>query len=579
MILNQQLRGLLSGLERKERRNSLEKTRVLQGMLQKTSNIIIIGGCIIALIIIFFIINIIRDITKSQRYRAELEESKQFAESLLASREQFMAAITHDLRSPLTTVMGYTDLIQKTGLNDKQSHYIQQVKKSSEFILRLVNDLLDLSKLEAGKMLIEDLPFNPKKLIEDTVNNIIPAEKKKAVEIKIEVTSETNVQVKSDPFRIKQILANLLSNAWKFTEKGSIVISAALEKDFSENDVLKIAVKDSGIGISAEMQESIFEEFSQENSSIEKRFGGSGLGLAITKRLTELLKGDIELKSKQGEGSEFIIHIPVIKISEAREEVEKENPAPEKQYRKIDKKALVVDDEDGQLALTVEVTKSLGLKVDTAVNGKIALDKLTTGHYDIVLTDIQMPEMSGFELITNIRKNKDLEDLPVIALSGRKEVTKEAYEKAGFNMSLLKPYKPNELKEGVATLLKIEKTPNDKEEGPQNDNLQAESYDLRDIYEFSGRDEEAMYKIIQAFLEGSGNSLKELEEAYKKNDTDGLGKIAHRMLPMLRQMKAHALTPALIKLEKREKLSASEFKKLKDNLRKLMQDLETDITV
>ncbi len=579
MILNQQLRSLLSGLERMERKNSLEKAKVLQGMLQKTSTIIIIGGCIIAIIILFFIINILRDITRSQRYRAELEESKQFAESLLASREQFMAAITHDLRSPLTTVMGYTDLIQKTGLNDKQSHYIQQVKKSSEFILRLVNDLLDLSKLEAGKMLIEDLPFNPKKLIEDTVHNVIPAEKKKEVKIRIEVTPETNVQVQSDPFRIKQILANLISNAWKFTEKGSIVISAAMEKDFSENDVLKIGVKDSGIGISAEMQESIFEEFSQENSSIEKRFGGSGLGLAITKRLTELLKGDIEVKSKQGEGSEFIIHIPVLKRSEAREETEKEEvPLPEKEYEQINKNALIVDDEAGQLSLTVEVTKSLGLKVETAINGKLALDKLVSGHYDIVLTDIQMPELDGFGLISAIRENNELQDLPVIALSGRKEVTKEVYEKAGFDMSLLKPYKPDELREGIATLLQIEHIPKE-EEIPQNGHLKSEAYDLSDIYEFSGRDEEAMYKIIEAFLEGAGNSLRELIEAYKENNKDKLSKIAHRMLPMLRQMRADNLTNPLVKLENREQLSASEFEKFQENLRKLMQDLESDITV
>ena len=331
MILNQQLQSLLAGLEQKERENTVERAETFQNMLNKTSNIIIIGSCIILLTILYFIINIIGDITRSQRYRIQLEEAKDFAESLLASREQFMAAITHDLRSPLTTVMGYTDLIQKTELNEKQKHYLTQIKKSSEFILRLVNDLLDLSKLEAGKMLIEKLSFNPKKLIRDTVNNIIPAEKKKDVDIVIEVSEGTNVQIQSDPFRIKQILANLISNAWKFTEKGRIIIAAELKKVSDDNHILELKVKDSGIGISKEMQENIFEEFSQENSSIEKRFGGSGLGLAITKRLTQLLEGEIKLESVQGKGSEFTILIPVIKLSETREEPERKKKPLEMQ--------------------------------------------------------------------------------------------------------------------------------------------------------------------------------------------------------------------------------------------------------
>ncbi len=578
MILNQRLRNILTGMEMKERENSLERSRIFQSMLKETSDIIIIGGVIIAVIILFFIFNIIRDITRSQRYRSQLEDAKSFAESLLASREQFMAAITHDLRSPLTTVMGYTDLIQKTGLNEKQKHYIQQVKKSSEFILRLVNDLLDLSKLEAGKMLVETLPFNPRKLVEDTVHNIIPAEKKKDVKVKVEVPSGVNVQVKSDPFRIKQILANLISNAWKFTEEGSIIISADLNQINNDQYVLQFSVKDSGIGISEEMQESIFEEFSQENSSIEKRFGGSGLGLAITKRLTELLKGEIKVKSKQGEGSEFIIEIPVIKIADSEEAIEEDIFEEEAVITPLNKTALIVDDEPGQLSLTVELAKSMGLQIETAVNGKIAIQKLSEKMYDIILTDIQMPVKDGFELIKTIRDNNDWQDIPVIALSGRTDVEDRVYADAGFDNNLLKPYKPAHLKAAIAELLELEPE-QDETVASENGKYKFENYDLTEIYEFSGKDEDAMNTIIQAFLEGAVSSIQELEEAYKENDVDKYGKIAHRMLPMLRQMKATTITPTLLKMEKREKVSKKEFAKLKENLAELMQSLETETTV
>ncbi|CAL67996.1 hybrid sensor histidine kinase/response regulator [Christiangramia forsetii] len=583
LILNQQLQSLLAELELKERENSVERAEIFQNMLNKTSNIIFLGGSVILLIILYFIINIIGDVTRSQRYRVQLEEAKEFAESLLASREQFMAAITHDLRSPLTTVMGYTDLIQKTDLNEKQKHYLTQIKKSSEFILRLVNDLLDLSKLEAGKMLVEKLSFNPKNLIKDTVNNIIPAEKKKDVKIQIEVSKETNVQIQSDPFRIKQILANLISNAWKFTEKGSILIAAKLQESSTENHILEIRVKDSGIGISKEMQASIFEEFSQENSSIEKRFGGSGLGLAITKRLTELLEGKIKVNSEQGKGSEFIITIPVLKLSETREEAEKEENTEtiieENNLQTSGMRALIVDDEPGQLSLTMEVAKSMGFEIETAENGKEALDRLKNTEFDLVLTDIQMPILDGFQLIKNIRTNDDLKDLPVIALSGRTDIAKDVYRQLGFNNKLLKPYKPTELKQNIAQLLEVKYKEEVASEESHNGNLKSENYDLSDIYEFSGHDDQAMQTIIQAFLEGAGSSSLELEVAYKEGDIDKMGKLAHRMLPMLRQMKANEVIPVLIKMESKEEVKKSEFIYFQKKLKELMSSLETDITV
>lgn len=583
MILNQQLQSLLAGLEQKERETTVERAEVFQNMLNKTSNIIIIGSCIILLIILYFIINIIGDVTRSQRYRVELEEAKDFAEGLLASREQFMAAITHDLRSPLTTVMGYTDLIQKTDLNEKQKHYLTQIKKSSEFILRLVNDLLDLSKLEAGKMLIENISFNPKKLIHDTVNNIIPAEKNKNVAIKIKVSSKTNVQIKSDPFRIKQILANLISNAWKFTEEGEILIAAELKNSSNENHILEIIIKDSGIGISKEMQENIFEEFSQEDSSIEKRFGGSGLGLAISKRLTHLLKGDIKLESEQGKGSEFTILIPVIKLSETREEPERasdeENDFENAHINASGLNALIVDDEPGQLSLTVEVARSMGFNIETAENGKAGLQKLNNGDFDIVLTDIQMPIMDGFELIKTLRSRDDHKNLPVIALSGRTDIQKEMYTKAGFNNNLLKPYRPGELKRNISELLHLDYEKSGEKEKVHNRKLKSESYDLSDIYEFAGHDDDAMHTIIHAFIDGARQSMQELKSAYKKKDTDRMGKLAHRMLPMLRQMKANEVILVLMKLESREEISKPQFENFEKKICNLMTTLDTNITV
>ncbi|MFZ0491237.1 MAG: ATP-binding protein [Salegentibacter sp.] len=577
VILNQQLRKLLAQIEKEERQQSFSRAEASQQMLEDTSQIMFLAGSVSVAIILLFLILIVRDVTRSQRYRTQLEEAKNFAEGLLKSREQFTAAITHDLRSPLSTVIGYTDLMQKTTLDPKQKHYLQQMRKSSDFILHLVNDLLDLSKLEAGKMLIEKLPFNPKKLIEDTVYNSIPGNSEKNVEIVVETSEDVDTEVLSDPFRIKQIIANLVTNAYKFTEEGEIKVKVLLKKEIEDSYTLLFSVKDTGIGISKEKQEDIFEEFSQENSSIEKKYGGTGLGLSITKRLTDLLKGEISLNSSPGEGSEFIVCLPVTRLSKQESVAKKPEEKPAETPDLKGKKALVVDDEASQRTLTQELVKSLGMQCESAENGKEAFEKLNSGEYDLVLTDIQMPKMDGFGLISQIRKSPKFATLPVIALSGRTNVNAEDYSKAGFTKSLIKPYKPAELLQKISEIFKLQLKQEQKQELNRKKN--SANYDLEEIFLFSGGDQEAMQVIIKAFLESSKNNLQDMESAMEENDREEMGRIAHKMLPMLKQMKATHLVPELEKLEAHEEVPEAEINKTIAEIRKLMQELEEELTV
>lgn len=577
VILNQQLRKLLAQIEKEERQQSFSRAEASQQMLEDTSQIMFLAGSVSVAIILLFLILIVRDVTRSQRYRTQLEEAKNFAEGLLKSREQFTAAITHDLRSPLSTVIGYTDLMQKTTLDPKQKHYLQQMRKSSDFILHLVNDLLDLSKLEAGKMLIEKLPFNPKKLIEDTVYNSIPGNSEKNVEIVVETSEDVDTEVLSDPFRIKQIIANLVTNAYKFTEEGEIKVKVLLKKEIEDSYTLLFSVKDTGIGISKEKQEDIFEEFSQENSSIEKKYGGTGLGLSITKRLTDLLKGEISLNSSPGEGSEFIVCLPVTRLSKQESVAKKPEEKPAETPDLKGKKALVVDDEASQRTLTQELVKSLGMQCESAENGEEAFEKLNSGEYDLVLTDIQMPKMDGFGLISKIRKSPKFATLPVIALSGRTNVNAEDYSKAGFTKSLIKPYKPAELLQKISEIFKLQLKQEQKQELNRKKN--SANYDLEEIFLFSGGDQEAMQVIIKAFLESSKNNLQDMESAMEENDREEMGRIAHKMLPMLKQMKATHLVPELEKLEAHEEVPEAEINKTIAEIRKLMQELEEELTV
>ena len=568
--LNSQLRSLLSTIEEVERESSLAQVENSQELVKKTSRTIAILGAISFLIIIISLFMVVRDVSRSQKYRNKLEDAKQYAEALLKSREQFMATVTHDLRSPLNTVIGYSSLLQRSDLNNSQRHYLSHLKKSSDYILRLVNDLLDLSKLEAGKMLVEELTFNPKNLLEDTVDNCVPLEKSDKVVVRTKISEEVDRPIISDPFRIKQILTNLVTNACKFTEEGHVEVEAWIAKEKRANKLM-VRIADTGIGISNEKKEKIFEEFSQENIGIEKRFGGSGLGLAISKKLVELLKGSIHLESEQGVGSEFTIKIP-IKLAET---FAAPSSTPEEvMLKKADNlEVLIVDDEPSQISLLTELIKATGMKPRSSTNGEEALEMLKKGKIDLVLTDIQMPKMDGFLLLENIRNHEATRDIPVIALSGKTDVAPEEYLRRGFSGSLLKPYSSGELLSMIEKALQVSFVKKESKSSPEYNG--SRSYSLEEVNLFAGGDKKALDVILTAFIDSSRKNLEALREAQEKGDEERMAAIAHKMLPMFRQLKADPIVKKLERLEDRRiKNNEEELEKTEEAIDQLLANLE-----
>lgn len=569
--LNSQLRNLLSTIEAEERRTSLEQVSERQDIIRSTSRTMGVLGALSSAVILIFLFLVVRDVTRSQRYRKELEEAKQYAESLLKSREQFMATVTHDLRSPLNTIIGYTDLLEKTKLSRSQFHYLNHLKKSSDYILHLVDDLLDLSKLEAGKMTIENVSFNPRVLLEDTVENSVPIQKYEEVEFKVNLSQELDRMVESDPFRIKQIVTNLVTNACKFTEEGIIEINGFLEsKNLTSN--LVIQVKDTGIGISEEKKEAIFEEFSQEDSSIEKRFGGSGLGLAISKKLTELLDGSIKLESELGKGSEFTIRIPVKSVTNQEVPSSQKQKIPQKEMSRFS--VLIVDDEPAQLGLLSELIKATGMSIDLSTNGKEAVEKLEEKKFDLVLTDIQMPKMNGFELISYIRNNPKTAEIPVLALSGQANKSPEEYLQKGFSGSLLKPYNSSQLLQMIEEALQTEIN---KPTGKRENKKISSNYSLSEVALFSGGDDQALSAILDAFIESTRANISALNIEYQKASKEGVAAIAHKMLPMFRQLKAKIIVEQLEVLEQQNNSQFSiDIENLTSQIDELLVEIEED---
>ncbi|WP_324719832.1 hybrid sensor histidine kinase/response regulator [Salinimicrobium sp. HB62] len=572
--LNNRLRTLLTTLESEERMASMDQVEAWQETVEETSQIIMFLGIASLFVILTFVFLVVKDVSRSQQYRQELEAAKTYAESLLSSREQFMNTVTHDLRSPLNTMIGYTGLLEKSPLNKSQNRYLTQLKRSSDYLLRLVNDLLDLSRLEAGKMSIEELAFNPKNLIEETVENAVPPEKPRDVEVRVNIAPELDRPVITDPFRIKQILINLVNNACKFTPEGSVEVRAWLRLA-RNNPVLCIEVKDTGIGISKEQKEKVFEEFSQEDSSIEKRYGGTGLGLSISKKLTDLLEGKISLESEAGKGSTFLIEIPVEYAATNEQPTINKNPVV-KDPEKIS--VLIVDDEPAQLGLLKELIRNAGMSYRTAQNGKEALKKIRTSRPDLVLTDIQMPKMNGFELLKKIRKDPALKELPVVALSGQPDVSAADYLEKGFNGSLLKPYSSQNLLEIISDLLNLQ-LETDSPPAPAPSNSE-KNYTLTEIRNFAGEDPEAMDAILTAFIESTQSNLLALELASQKGQKKKVSAVAHKMLPMFRQLQVPHLIEKLAILEdpQGKERRAVDIPLLVKEVNDLLESLREEIT-
>jgi CheY-like chemotaxis protein/anti-sigma regulatory factor (Ser/Thr protein kinase) len=369
-------------------------------------------------------------------------------------------------------------------------------------------------------------------------------------------------------------LSNLINNAYKFTETGGITASISMKREIEDIYILTISIKDTGIGISQLKQEEIFEEFSQEHKQIEKKFGGTGLGLAIAKRIADLLKGSVKLKSEPGKGSEFTVQIPVVKLTE---KVKIPREINIKDFNLSGKNILVVDDEPSQLAMAKELIKSVGMNCDTALNGEEAFTKLEHKAYHLVVTDIQMPKMDGFNLMKAIKNDDNFSQIPVIAVSGRTNVSADTYLKAGFSGNLLKPYRPDELLLKIGEILKVKLENNTHHARIYASN--SKDYSLDEILLFAGADQKALDSILNTFINSNKINLKEIGYAQRRNDIERAAQIAHRMLPMFRQLKAGKIISKLEQLEDKEYeiLPEDEISCMLQEIEVLLTDLQKEI--
>lgn len=393
---------------------------------------------------------------KEARVAADLaaeiaDEAKRKAESAVVAKQQFLSNMSHEIRTPMTAIVGFSKVVLKTDLTDEQREYISAIKTSSDSLLVIINDILDLAKVDAGKMIFEQVPFKMEAEISTMLTVFETNFKEKNLKLIRNYDSAIPKVLLGDAVRLRQIILNLVSNAIEFTSKGNVVVGVSLLSEDEESVIVEFSVTDTGIGIPQDSLSSIFENFQQAASSTSRLYGGTGLGLAIVKQLVEQQGGTISVQSNVDEGSTFSFVLSFQKTNEVSH-VDTEITTLDPEVEKI--KVLVVEDVALNQLLMKILLDDFGFERDIADNGRDALEKLQSNSYDIILMDLQMPEMNGFETTDHIR-NKMNSKIPIIALTA--DVTAEDLSQCktvGMNDHIAKPIDEKLLYRKIIELVK-----------------------------------------------------------------------------------------------------------------------------
>lgn len=589
-IVSRRINQLLRDIEEEEVEASLAKVQKKQALLRHTSRLV--GGIAVASVgvALFFMFLIGRDVSRSRFYRLQLEKAKKMTEDLLRSREKLILTISHDIRAPLSSVIGYIELLLRRRPDERQRYFLENMKGSSDHILSLVNDLLDYQRLEAGEMEIHRVPFRAGDLLDEIYTSFKPLAEAKGLEFVLEKAGDfEGACVSGDPMRIRQVIGNLLSNAIKFTFEGRVAMRAELGRRVQPADAvgLTVVVSDSGPGIPAEEQEKIFGEFTRLSGTEEVE--GFGLGLSITRKLIWLMGGTLSLASVPGKGSDFMLRLMLEgaagepatgtdacagigrdscgngeRVGEAGPADSSDMAGAESGSREMPEGAtaadggafrpavapgkvycLLVDDDPLQLALTEELLKQSQVEVVGCTNPYKVTEYLGSRRFDTVITDIQMPGLDGYRLLGEIRRSglPGADGIPVIALSASVAREHTHYLEAGFAGFLNKPFTAGQLISLLNRLAGLHL--------PQPLETDA-ALNFSSLTAFAGEDEAASASILRTFAEETGKSIALLEAALAEADRTGAGRVSHKLIPLFTMLGANTLVQHLRLLEKND---------------------------
>ena len=555
--------SLLNSMEEKELAEGIKRvqmaTEETTTKINFISNWLTAIGLIFALIFSYFIY---LDILKAKSYREQLfltnwkaeklaskiaEEAKrkaesdtQIAENAMMAKQQFLSNMSHEIRTPMTAIIGFTKVVLKTNLSEKQKEYMNAIKTSGDSLIVLINDILDLAKVDSGKMFFEQTPFKMSESFAAILQLFEIKIQENNTELIVEYDQNIPEVLLGDPMRLRQIILNLMSNAVKFTSGGKISASVRLLNEDKKKVTLEFAITDTGIGIPEDKVATIFENFQQASTGTSKMYGGTGLGLAIAKQLIESQGGSIGVKSKIDEGSTFIFIMSFQKTNKGvKENAETQSTPSETEPKNI--KVLVVEDIALNQLLMKTLLDDFGFERDIASNGKIAIEKLQNNTYDVILMDLQMPEMDGFEATDYIRNTMKL-NIPIIALTAN--VTSADLEKCkavGMNDYISKPIEEKILYQKIVDLVKqpmLLKPNNVKDNEKLNENTDQEKEseklkctDLTYLTQRTKSNQKLLMEMITLYLEQTPPILFAMKQSVADKDWPSLYKAVHKLVP------------------------------------------------
>ena len=512
------------------------------------------------------------DITAQKQLEFELTVAREQAEQSTRSKEVFLANMSHEIRTPMNAILGMSNQLGKTPLNKKQLFYLDTINSASENLLVIINDILDLSKIEAGKLSLEKIAFEPRAVIKRAMQALNHKAEEKGLALTNSLLDERVSEVfMGDPYRLNQVMLNVLSNAIKFTEKGSVDIMLEVINSTKLNQTIQVIIKDTGIGMNDNFRENLFEKFSQEDASVTRQYGGTGLGMSICKQLIELMGGEINVTSEKGVGTSmsFLVTLPKGLV----EDLPSRDIFVADESMLAGKKILVVDDNEINRLVAATILGNYGAETVEAANGLESVEYLTNNQVDLVLMDVQMPVMNGFEAAGVIRKTIST-TLPVIALTAN--AIKGDNEKciaAGMNDYLAKPFKEEDLMKMIAGMLNTKGSLNKtKKVEVLAEEPEITYYDISEIKIISRGNEAFITKMLKMFVQQIPEHIIEMKQQFDEQQLVAVGEIAHRIKPTIDNMGIVSSKATIREIEKLGKAG-------EDNgtLLSLIQKVETDV--
>lgn len=473
-------------------------------------------------------IEIVNDITEKKKTEFRLVHAKDMAEQSAKVKEQFLANMSHEIRTPMNSIIGFTELLMRSKLNSDQQDSVSAIRQAGDNLTVIINDILDFSKIEAGKLNIEHTLFSFPEVIKTVKSLFALKAKQKNIKLIFNIDHKIPEALIGDSVRLDQVLINLVSNAMKFTSKGWIEVSAELKSIAENRCIIQFKVEDTGIGIPKDKLEMVFQSFTQASSDTTRKYGGTGLGLSIVDQLVKLMGGTLSLKSNEGTGTLFSFTLEFEKASDEDIVLINKVIAPAENVDLNGMKILLCEDNEMNQRLVQKILhKQWNADLDIAPNGKEGFELFKQNEYSIILMDMQMPEMDGFETTRRIRKYRDAKkaQVPIMAMTADAlvEERKKCFE-AGMNDYLSKPFKQGELLHKILTLTGNES----KQHYPQENNSDS-LVNTQSLKELTGGDDVFMAEMIEIYLRNTPLMLKEMKVSFKKLEFEKLKRTAHKI--------------------------------------------------